>query len=69
MGLFVISEGVSSYNDDVHPNVTEEQFDEFETAMKSDKPFNLDSDDGNNQTLQDTENKVKEAEKKSCNHY
>lgn len=63
MSLFVISEGAASYNDDVQPNVTEEQFNEFEAAMKSGKPFDLDNN--NNQTLQDTEKTVKEAEKKN----
>lgn len=26
MGLYVITEGVSSYNEDVQPNITEEDF-------------------------------------------
>lgn len=63
MGLFVISEGAASYNDDILlEDVTEEQFKEFDALMKSDEPFDLDG--SNNQTPQDTEKAVKEAEKK-----
>lgn len=64
MGLFVLTEGTSSYNDDIllEAELTEEQFKEFNDLMNSDKPFDLDG--SNNQTPQDTEKKVKDIEKK-----
>jgi hypothetical protein len=72
MGLYVITEGVSSYNNDIllEAELTEEQFKEFDALMKSDKPFDLDG--SVNQTPQDTEKIVKEAEKKmiaSCKNH
>lgn len=63
MGLYVILEGVSSYNEDVQPNIIEEDFKNFDDMMYSDKAFNLDGDEPQ-QTIGDTEKQVKEAEKK-----
>lgn len=39
MGLYVILEGTSSYNNDIllEAELTEEQFKEFDAFMKSDK--------------------------------
>lgn len=62
MGLYVITEGVSSYNEDVQPNVTEEDFKKFDDMMYSNKAFNLDGDP--QQTGENIEKKVKDAEKK-----
>lgn len=64
MGLFVISEGASSYNEDVELIVTEEDLNNFNDLMKSDQAFNLDSDDEPKQTVKDTEKKVQDIEKK-----
>lgn len=64
MGLYVILEGTSSYNEDIQPNVTEEDFNNFNDLMKSDQAFNLDSDDEPKQTVKDTEKKVQDIEKK-----
>lgn len=64
MGLYVITEGVSSYNEDVQPNITEEDFKKFDDMMYSNKAFNLDSDDEPKQTVKDTEKKVQDIEKK-----
>lgn len=64
MGLFVILEGTSSYNEDVQPNVSEETLEKFNAMMYSDEPFNLDSDDEPKQTVKDTEKKVQDIEKK-----
>ena len=64
MGLYVITEGASSYNEDVQPNVTEEDFKKFDDMMYSNKAFNLDSDDEPKQTVKDTEKKVQDIEKK-----
>lgn len=63
MGLFVLTEGTSSYNDDILlEEVTEKEFKEFDAFMKSDEPFDL----GGNpqQTGKNIEKEVKEAEKK-----
>lgn len=64
MGLYVILEGTSSYNEDVEPNITEEEFNNFNDMMFSNKSFNLDGDDGPQQTVKDTEKKVQDIEKK-----
>lgn len=65
MGLYVILEGTSSYNADIILNeITEEEFKEFDALMKSDKPFDLGDLSGGKSTPENTENKVKEAEKK-----
>lgn len=64
MGLYVILEGTSSYNEDVQPNITEEDFKNFDDMMHSNKAFNLDSDDEPKQTVKDTEKKVQDIEKK-----
>lgn len=63
MGLYVITEGVSSYNEDVQPNVTEEQLKDFDNMMNSNQPFDLDGDEPK-QTVKDTEKKVQDIEKK-----
>lgn len=63
MGLYVILEGTSSYNEDVQPNITEEDFKNFDDMMYSNKAFNLDSEDPK-QSGENIEKKVKEAEKK-----
>lgn len=65
MGLYVILEGTSSYNEDVQPNITEEDFKNFDDMMHSNKAFNLDSDDEPKQTVKDTEKKVQDIEKKN----
>ena len=65
MGLYVILEGTSSYNEDVQPNISEEDFNNFNDLMKSDQAFNLDSDDEPKQTVKDTEKKVQDIEKKN----
>lgn len=62
IGLYVILEGTSSYNEDVQPNLTEEEFKNFDNMMKSDQPFDLDG--GNNTTPENIEKKVKDVEKK-----
>lgn len=64
MGLYVILEGTSSYNEDIQPNITEEDFKKFDDMMNSNKAFNLDSDDEPKQTVKDTEKKVQDIEKK-----
>lgn len=63
MGLYVILEGTSSYNEDVQPNVSKETLEKFNAMMDSDEPFNLDSEDPK-QTVKDTEKKVQDIEKK-----
>lgn len=63
MGLYVILEGISSYNEDVQPNITEEDFKNFDDMMYSNKAFNLDSEDPK-QSGENIEKKVKDAEKK-----
>lgn len=63
MGLYVILEGTSSYNEDVQLNISEEDFKNFDDMMYSNKAFNLDSDDEPKQTVKDTEKKVKDIEK------
>ena len=63
MGLYVILEGTSSYNEDVQPNVTEETLEKFNEFMKSDEAFDL-SGDGVKQSGENIEKKVKDAEKK-----
>ena len=65
MGLYVILEGTSFYNEDVQPNLTEEEFKNFDNMMNSNQAFNLDSDDGPKQTVKDTEKKVQDIEKKN----
>lgn len=65
MGLYVILEGTSSYNEDVQLNISEEDFKNFDGLMKSDQAFNLDSDDEPKQTVKDTEKKVQDIEKKN----
>ena len=62
MGLFVITEGTSFYNEDVKPNVSDEELEKFNDFMKSDEAFDL----GGNpqQTGKNIEKEVKEAEKK-----
>lgn len=47
MGLYVILEGTSSYNEDMQPNITEEDFKKFDDMMYSNKAFDLDGDDLN----------------------
>ena len=64
MGLYVILEGTSFYNEDVYPNLTEEEFKNFDNMMNSNQAFNLDSDDEPKQTVKDTEKKVQDIEKK-----
>lgn len=64
MGLYVILEGTSSYNEDVQLNISEEDFKNFDDMMHSNKAFNLDSDDEPKQTVKDTEKKVQDIEKK-----
>nr|DAK28908.1 MAG TPA: hypothetical protein [Caudoviricetes sp.] len=64
MGLYVILEGESYYNEDVEPIVTEEDLNNFNDLMKSDQAFNLDSDDEPKQTVKDTEKIVQDIEKK-----
>lgn len=64
MGLYVILEGTSSYNEDVQLNISEEDFKNFDGLMKSDQAFNLDNDDEPKQTIKDTEKKVQDIEKK-----
>jgi hypothetical protein len=71
MGLYVILEGTSSYNEDVQPNISEEDFKKFDAMMDSDEPFNLDSEDPK-QSGENIEKKVKDAEKKmiaSCKNH
>lgn len=65
MGLYVILEGTSSYNEDVQLNISEEDFKNFDGLMKSDQAFNLDNDDEPKQTIKDTEKKVQDIEKKN----
>lgn len=65
MGLYVILEGTSSYNEDVQLNISEEDFKNFDDMMYSNKAFNLDSDDEPKQTVKDTEKKVQDIEKKN----
>ena len=64
MGLYVILEGTSSYNEDVQPNVSEETLEKFNAMMDSDEPFNLDSEDPK-QSGENIEKKVKDIEKKN----
>jgi hypothetical protein len=64
MGLYVILEGASSYNEDVEPIITEEDLNNFDNMMNSNQAFNLDSDDEPKQTVKDTEKKVQDIEKK-----
>lgn len=64
MGLYVILEGTSSYNEDVQPNITEEDFKNFDKMMlDSNQAFNLNGD-GPQQSGENIEKKVKDAEKK-----
>ena len=63
MGLYVILEGTSSYNEDMQPNITEEDFKKFDDIMYSNKAFDLDGD-GPQQSGENIEKKVKDAEKK-----
>lgn len=63
MGLYVILEGTSSYNEDVQPNISEEDFKKFDDMMYSNKAFNLDGDEPQ-QSGENIEKKVKDTEKK-----
>ena len=63
MGLYVILEGTSSYDEDVQPNITEEDFKKFDNMMNSNQAFDLDGD-GPQQSGENIEKKVKDAEKK-----
>lgn len=63
MGLYIILEGTSSYNEDVQPNITEEDFKNFDNMMNSNQAFDLDG--GSNTTPENIEKKVKDAEKKN----
>lgn len=62
MGLYVILEGTSSYNEDVQPNITEEDFKNFDDMMYSNKAFDLSGE--SNTTPENIEKKVKDIEKK-----
>lgn len=62
MGLYVILEGTSSYNEDVKPNLTEEEFKNFDNMMNSNKAFDLSGE--SNTTPENIEKKVKDIEKK-----
>lgn len=62
MGLYVILEGTSSYNEDVQPNITEEDFKNFDNMMNSNQAFDLSGE--SNTTPENIEKKVKDAEKK-----
>lgn len=62
MGLYVILEGTSFYNEDVQPNITEEDFKKFDEFMKSDEAFDLSGE--SNTTPENIEKKVKDIEKK-----
>lgn len=62
MGLYVILEGTSSYNEDVQPNLTEEEFKNFDNMMNSNQAFDLSGE--SNTTPENIENKVKDIEKK-----
>lgn len=62
MGLYVILEGTSSYNEDVQPNLTEEEFKNFDNMMNSNQAFDLSGE--SNTTPENIEKKVKDAEKK-----
>ena len=63
MGLYVILEGTSFYNEDVQPNLTEEEFKNFDNMMNSNQAFDLDGD-GPQQSGENIEKKVKDIEKK-----
>lgn len=62
MGLYVILEGTSSYNEDVQPNITEEDFKNFDNMMNSNQAFDLSGE--SNTTPENIEKKVKDIEKK-----
>lgn len=62
MGLYVILEGTSSYNEDVKPNLTEEEFKNFDNMMNSNQAFDLSGE--SNTTPENIEKKVKDIEKK-----
>ena len=62
MGLYVILEGTSSYNEDVQPNLTEEEFKNFDNMMNSNQAFDLSGE--SNTTPENIEKKVKDIEKK-----
>lgn len=63
MGLYVILEGTSSYNEDVQLNITEEDFKNFDDMMYSNKAFDLSGE--SNTTHENIEKKVKDIEKKN----
>lgn len=63
MGLYVILEGTSSYNEDVQPNLTEEEFKNFDNMMNSNQAFDLSGE--SNTTPENIEKKVKDIEKKN----
>lgn len=62
MGLYVILEGTSFYNEDVQPNLTEEEFKNFDNMMNSNQAFDLSGE--SNTTPENIEKKVKDIEKK-----
>lgn len=64
MGLFVILEGTSSYNDDLllEAELSDQEFKEFDAFMKSDQDFDLGGQP--QETVKDTEKKVQDIEKK-----
>ncbi len=63
MGLYVILEGTSFYNEDVQPNLTEEEFKNFDNMMNSNQAFDLSGE--SNTTPENIEKKVKDIEKKN----
>lgn len=64
MGLFVLTEGTSSYNDDIllEAELSDEEFKEFDYLMKSNQAFDLDGEI--QQSRENTEKKIQEIEKK-----
>lgn len=62
MGLYVILEGTPFYNEDVQPNLTEEEFKNFDNMMNSNQAFDLSGE--SNTTPENIEKKVKDIEKK-----
>ena len=64
MGLYVITEGTVSYNDDLllEAELSDQEFKEFDAFMKSDQDFDLDGEI--QQTHENTEKRVRDIEKK-----
>lgn len=62
MGLYVILEGTSFYNEDVQPILTEEEFKNFDNMMNSNQAFDLSGE--SNTTPENIEKKVQDIEKK-----